>query len=375
MGEFSGSVVQDDDVFRDYDSPLSAIYRAYTLWPADRRGWSEDRLTSFETDQILVTSGFVPVDTQRGRLLLNQSYNQIDTILPVRFTLTDQKSRFTLKSDPIELAGRYIVLGGPVDGVWYHWLFNWFPRLLLLKQLRPDVFTDRRTRILVHPKALEEPYVAILRTMGLGDDRFFAIDPDRDYMLDRAILVSFPSQNKLYPALMNATARHLLYKLTMSGSPSRGRRILASRQPLSPPKRRIHNFHEIEPILADLKVDIATLGSYSAAKQIRLFRNADLVIGAHGSDLTNLLFCRPGTNVLVIENDFSLRYDLHLGLKMLCEIMGLPYRVHRASTHRLAGLAMTPAHHINEDYIIDSKLFRNDVEALLYPKTGSPVSG
>jgi capsular polysaccharide biosynthesis protein len=51
--------------------------------------------------------------------------------------------------------------------------------------------------------------------------------------------------------------------------------------------------------LSDLGFVPVRLDGVSLAEQIRLFRQAEAVVAPHGSDLTNLGFCRPGT--LVVE--------------------------------------------------------------------------
>lgn len=43
-----------------------------------------------------------------------------------------------------------------------------------------------------------------------------------------------------------------------------------------------------------------TLSEMSFLQQVALFSNADTIIGAHGSGLTNILFCRPGTKIIEI---------------------------------------------------------------------------
>ena len=39
-------------------------------------------------------------------------------------------------------------------------------------------------------------------------------------------------------------------------------------------------------------------------EQIYILRNADIVIGTHGANLTNIIFSKPGTRVIEISTDF-----------------------------------------------------------------------
>jgi capsular polysaccharide biosynthesis protein len=45
---------------------------------------------------------------------------------------------------------------------------------------------------------------------------------------------------------------------------------------------------------------IISPGKLSLADQIDAFRNARVVLGAHGAGLTNILFCRPNTTLIEI---------------------------------------------------------------------------
>ena len=63
-------------------------------------------------------------------------------------------------------------------------------------------------------------------------------------------------------------------------------------------------------------------GAYRVADQIRLFRGARVVVGAHGAGLTNLGFCKPGTKVLEL---FPEGY-LNPVMNRIAQGRGLDYR-------------------------------------------------
>ena len=347
MTVFTGTVTtlaEHHAVCRD---PLRIATGAIRLWPSTET--IADAFTSCIIDDVLLTSHFVPIDLGRSRLILDQSYSGLTHIMPVRFQVSGDA--FALESDPVFSAGRHIVIGGPIDLVWYHWLFNWCPRVLLAKMLRPDLFAAPDARFVVHPSAMREPYRAVLDTFGLNEARFLVVDPDRDYRLEQACLVSFLDQDKLFPTMIRHFADHLIEAFGIgSGASHRG--VFASRQGLPPPKRRIANFHEIEPVLRSFGLDVASLGTLAAAEQARLFREAALVVGAHGSDLANILFCRPGTPVIVIENQFSVDHRLHMGLLKLAEVLQLEYRLVISATAD-DSVHLPTAQRIGRDYVVD----------------------
>ena len=44
------------------------------------------------------------------------------------------------------------------------------------------------------------------------------------------------------------------------------------------------------------------IGQLSFIKQIFLFNNANCIVGAHGAAFSNLVFCKPNTNVIEIKS-------------------------------------------------------------------------
>lgn len=64
--------------------------------------------------------------------------------------------------------------------------------------------------------------------------------------------------------------------------------------------RRILNENDLLPGLKDMGFRIISPGKLSLTEQIEAFRNARVVLAAHGAGLTNILFCRPNTTLIEI---------------------------------------------------------------------------
>ena len=90
--------------------------------------------------------------------------------------------------------------------------------------------------------------------------------------------------------------------------------------------RPLRNEAELIAALARLGFVAVDPESMSLMDQVRLFRAADVIVAPHGAALTNLGFCRPGTQVLELLMDaycnwcfrnlaglMQLRYDCVLG--------------------------------------------------------------
>lgn len=64
------------------------------------------------------------------------------------------------------------------------------------------------------------------------------------------------------------------------------------------------------------------MDDYSIESQIELFRRAKRVISLHGGALTNLIFCKPGTDVLEIFNGIYRNFDY----EKIAQMRGLNYQ-------------------------------------------------
>jgi capsular polysaccharide biosynthesis protein len=64
--------------------------------------------------------------------------------------------------------------------------------------------------------------------------------------------------------------------------------------------RRIVNEDELLPGLRDMGFKIFSPGKHPLRTQIDAFRNARVVLAAHGAGLTNIVFCRPKTTLIEI---------------------------------------------------------------------------
>jgi len=67
-----------------------------------------------------------------------------------------------------------------------------------------------------------------------------------------------------------------------------------------PSARVIANEEELLPGLLEMGFQICRLEKMSFEEQVRLFRNAEIVVGPHGAGFTNLIFSKPGTRVVEI---------------------------------------------------------------------------
>lgn len=286
----------------------------------------EVELLACRLPDVLVTSGYLPIQMSSQRLMVNQSYHELAKWFPAMRPLIAD-GLYTLTCEPIPIEEPHVVIGGPIDGVWYHWLVSWVPRIFALKRLRPDIFSDPTVKFLIDEAASKPPFLDVLLAMGIAPGRLRFIKRDYDYLLKDAVLVSFPDQRYLYPELVLDLVETL--KAAFATEPAGGRprrRIYASRQGFPTARRRIRNWTEVSAVLDTFGFEVVELGNVSARDQVSMFADAEFVLGVHGSDLSNLMFCPSDAKVLVIENQRNVEAGISASLDILAQACGVGYR-------------------------------------------------
>jgi len=173
---------------------------------------------------------------------------------------------------------------------YYHWMLDALPRLHLCQQSgdfeRADlVYVQDGTRRFQRET---------LDILGVPPDRIITSDEVRDFVADELIVGS-------YSAPVGWTRHETINFLRDAFLPrdaqsKPGRLLYVSRQDGN--TRAVGNESGLEAALSDLGFETVTLSTMSVREQAALFHQADAIVGGHGSGLTNLVFCQPGTIVV-----------------------------------------------------------------------------
>ncbi|MBO9545863.1 glycosyltransferase 61 family protein [Caulobacter sp.] len=100
---------------------------------------------------------------------------------------------------------------------------------------------------------------------------------------------------------LGAAREHILARVAVPDDPSAPKRIYVSRRGAL--KGELLNEAELEMALEARGFLVVRPQEWSIRDQIILFHRAELVVGATGVAMANVLFCRPGTKVVEIQPD------------------------------------------------------------------------
>lgn len=205
--------------------------------------------------------------------------------------------RRTQLPKPQVFKGKTLILASTGGDTYFHWLTDILPRIRLAAAAgyQPGSFDQ----VLVN--GVDEPFQkSALQELEIPLNRCQSFDnKERAFYLEDAVLPSLPG----VPGVVAPETVEFLQETFSPKKTGRGRKIFIGRgdakhRPL---------LHEGE-ILANFRkrgFESVDCGELSLKEQAEVFGAAEIVVGAHGAALTNLVFCRPGTQVVEL---FSPKY-------------------------------------------------------------------
>jgi capsular polysaccharide biosynthesis protein len=202
-----------------------------------------------------------------------------------------------LKLPAIEpLTGLTAVISTPEANANYsHWMMDLLPRLDLLA--RAGYGPEKVDRYLVNLG--NAPYERETLTLaGIPKEKIFPVSAASHFRCERIITTSLRAnhwQNTL-PAWVSAYLGDLVVEKPAAGYRSRRLYLTRNRGTV----RRVLNEESLLPLLQEFGFEVVDPGALSVREQAALFAGAEAVVAPHGSALTNLVFCQPGTAVLEI---------------------------------------------------------------------------
>jgi capsular polysaccharide biosynthesis protein len=203
---------------------------------------------------------------------------------------------------------------------YYHWLVDVLPRLAVLRAAGVPELP------VVTPAQCTSFQDGSLRSLGITDRRLPFAGPRMTF--DTLVWpsgldpIGFPSPRTA------AWLRHAFLADLTPGSPRT--RLYVRRS-----SRTIANELEVSEVLERFGLDAVQPETLSFAEQVRLFSEAELVLGCHGAGMANSVFARPGARIIEL---FQPGY-VNLSTYRLARSAGMRYRylVGRAAGPRRRG--------------------------------------
>ncbi|MEA5580555.1 tetratricopeptide repeat protein [Nodularia harveyana UHCC-0300] len=210
------------------------------------------------------------------------------------------------KLPPIHfIEGKVAILAGLTNHVYFHWMLDVLPRWELLRISNYD-FADIDYFVVDNQLTFQKE---TLMKLQIPEEKQLNIREIQHLQATELIVPSFPG----CVAWMPSWTCSFLKQQFLSSEISENVKITKSKKRIYLTRklaksRRIINEDEILNLLKFYGFETVTLESMSVVEQALLFSEAEIIISPHGSGLTNLVFCQPGTKVIEL---FSPNYVYH----------------------------------------------------------------
>lgn len=191
---------------------------------------------------------------------------------------------------PLEVDGRLGVLAARGDANYYHYLLDVVVRLGVLEQTEVAP-PDRWYAATSGPRFQRE----LLELAGVRVDHVVDAAAHPHVRASTLVVPSVPAMREVDPPWAVDWLRdRLLPRVDTSGP--RQRLYVTRRE--SAHARTVSNEREVVALLAGRGFVTVDPGELSVADQVRAFATAEVVVGAHGAALANLVFLPPGAAVV-----------------------------------------------------------------------------
>jgi tetratricopeptide (TPR) repeat protein/capsular polysaccharide biosynthesis protein len=210
---------------------------------------------------------------------------------------------------PLEIKdGTVAVLSGLSGHVYYHWMMDILPRLEILRRGGFDWDDIDWFLINSQQKAFQKETLAAL---GIPIHKILESDRHPHVQARRLVVPSFPGHMDW---VSEGTIQFL--RNTFLPQKSDDNRNKSSKYPekiyisrATADYRRVLNQSAVIEALESVGVVSVTLESLSVREQAELFFHSKTIVAPHGSGLTNLVFCQPGTSVIELFSPNYVRTD------------------------------------------------------------------
>lgn len=213
---------------------------------------------------------------------------------------------------------------------YFHFLYDCIVKLHFVENLK-DIKYDN---ILIPSKKLIFQK-QIIQALNL-EKKIIDCDGIKIIDLEKLIIVDHPywRENNLWfndiSNLPGWSVKFLRRKfLNLDSKKEFKKKIFIDRSDSSSPYNQIENNLEVKEFLEKKGFEILQFTSLSFIEQINAFKNADMIVGGHGSAFANLAFCKANTKLVEIRQK-----DHPVSLNKISEINNFDHKVWLIETNK-----------------------------------------
>tara|TARA_B100001029_G_C15025507_1_gene433364 strand:- start:363 stop:1385 length:1023 start_codon:yes stop_codon:yes gene_type:complete len=234
--------------------------------------------------------------------LYSREFNNITHFYSKNFFINFEKNKNSSK----EFEQVYL-LGSNSGNNYYSNLLQFLPRIFFNKKTNIKIAIHRNSSN-KYRKFMEK----ILKNLNI-EFNFVFLDDDFYYFKNS----EFPQFIKL-----NESINILKNFIKPQSNIERSKKIYVTREDSN--YRKIINEGDVVTLLRNKGYKVINPQLYEIDEQIEIFSNAEKIIAPHGSNLANIIFCKPGTEIFEITPSFrdneKILQDRYLNLSLINDL-------------------------------------------------------
>ena len=211
---------------------------------------------------------------------------------------------------------------------YFHFIFDIVSKIILTKAN----FKNFKKIDFFYVSSLKKWQINILKIIGIKKEKLIDSKINNHIYANKVIALDHPWYNKGYiqnqlrtipPWIINENRKIFLNNSKKFNCKNK---IFLDRSNSNYNHCQIENLPDIKDLILKNKFGIYKPETLNFEKQIYLFKNASVILGAHGAAFTNIIFCKPKTKIIeLIPSDHP-----NQKCERICKVLDLKY--YRIST-------------------------------------------
>ncbi len=253
-------------------------------------------------------------------------------------------SSFKKDKENFKSFNKIFLLGSSAADNYYSNLLQFLPRLFFIN--------EKKIKIGIHRNSSLKLRKFIERIFNIQNVEFVFVYLDDNF---------YSFKNSKFPQFFNIKDSSVILRkfLKFNNNVIKDKKIYITRENSS--YRSIVNESDIIPMLRSNGFKIINPNLYEIDEQIEIFSGADEIIGPHGSNLANIVFCKPGTKIYEIGPKFENNYEKFFEnrYKNLSDINSLKYSRIITDTVDVENHSELAEKYINKKILNNSNYYKN----------------
>ena len=312
---------------------------------ADLRDISEN-CKILNTEFYLDSFNYFPITKNNetfGKLFKRQDDNSID-----HFYTEDFFKNFIDKKNDFKLIKDCIVLGSSPSDNYFTNLIHFLPRIFFIN--------DKKINFAIH-RNLSNRFRKLIQTICTlrGLEISFTYLDDGFYNFNNSSIPQFFNINKsikilkffLEKVLTNVKVPQFKPKIYIRRVDANYRKILNEADLIS--KLRRYDFEIINP------------QHFEILEQMKIFSNAEVIVAPHGSNMSNIIFCRKGAKIIEVSPELNNLYEQNIAKRYqnIADILNLELQTIRADSVDIVKPSEVAAKYIHSKILKNSNYYKN----------------